>query len=197
MINSSLFPNASPERVKIEVAIIALLGVVVGYLLKYYLEKKQAFSSDNAKIKRKMYEKFLDGMHKTTKKFSKLDGTPTQKFIDDVRKEFGDLTAEFYNTSILYGSSKVIRRYADFVRYTDKPQTEEYQYELMLKSSRLYKAMRKDIGLNNWWLGKDGELLLRGNINDYDTTIREYVMWHRRFKRWSKTRLKQLLHRDK
>ena len=34
--------------------------------------------------------------------------------------------------------------------------------------SRIIKAMRKDLGLSNWGLGKDGENVLKARISDFE-----------------------------
>lgn len=180
MYFASLIPSASQDQATIEVAVIALVGGLIGYLAKYYLDKKQAFSTTNADIKRKMYQGYLDELLKAS---SIGVGNLAPAEIKKIKDDFGVYSKSFYSTSVLFASPKVIKRYANFVRHTDKPEVELYQYELMLKSSGLYKAMRKDIGLSNRGLGLDGELLLRGNINDYDTTIGKYASWPKRMGR--------------
>jgi len=158
--------------------LVGLLGGAVGYFLKYYLDRKQAFLSANGSVKRKMYKKYLNELA-AINKISTLDPNEVKR----VQKQFGESSSEFYSTSVLFASPKVVRAYGDFVRYTDRQQDERYNYELMLKMSRLYVAMRSDIGLSNRGLGRDGELLLRGTINDYDTTVGPYARWYNRLRR--------------
>lgn len=184
MIVASLIPSASTDQATIEAALIAaglaLVGGIVGYFLKYYLDKKQAFSSDNAKIKRDMYQKYVEQILATSRQFK---AQLTSQQIEKIQKEFEKHANDFYSTSILFASPKVVRAHASFMRNEGIAQSNEYAYELMLKNARLYKAMRKDIGLSNWGLGWDGEVLLRANINDYDTTIRPYTTWRQRIAR--------------
>jgi hypothetical protein len=171
----------SQNQATIIVAIFTFIGGLAGFFAKYYLDRKQAFSSANAQIKRDAYTEFLDKLLKTTSKFKDKLTLPE---VEAIKREFGQYNKEFYGTSVLFASPKVVKKYADFVRNENTIQSGLYQYELMLKASRFYKAMRKDIGLSNRGLGWDGELLLRANINDYDSTIRSYTKWFNRVKRW-------------
>lgn len=176
-IEAALIPAAAT-------VLVALLGGGgIGYFLKYYLDRKQAFATANGAVKRKMYKKYLD-------KLTSLNniGKLTPEELEVVKTEFGKHSSEFYSTGVLFASPQVVKAYADFVRHTDSPQDEAYTYDLMLKMSRLYRAMRSDIGLSNKGLGHDGELLLRGNINDYDATIRPYTTRRKRFARKFKRR---------
>ncbi len=182
---ASLLPSASPDIAAVDVAFIGLVGTLVGYLIRVFLDKQKTFSSANGSIKRKMYMKYIEELVALgSQNLQSL--SPEQ--VAKVYKEFGNHAKAFYATSILFASPSVVRAHASFVRHTDKPTSGQNNYELMLKLSHLYKAMRKDIGLSNRFLGIDGELLLRANVSDYDTTISKYVFFPKRFIRWLKAR---------
>lgn len=179
---------ASADRATVEAGLIVggctvliAIGGGIGYFIRHYLDKQKAFSDENAKIKRDAYKKYVDKLH-ALNGIGKLSTGE----VELLRAGFNDYLKEFHSTIVLFSSPKVVKQYASFVRYTDKKHSQAYQYELMLHSSRLFKAMRKEIGLSNRGLGLDGELLLRDNINDYDATIGEYTKWNKRLGRMFK-----------
>lgn len=175
----SLMPNASQDKATVEAAVIALIGGAVGYFIRYYLDKQRDFASENAKIKRNAYEKY---MSKSQAAISDLGKAVTDEEKTKAQEAFNKALNEFYPMSILYASPKVVKAFGDSLRYVPT-NDEERQYGYVLKASRAWKAMRTDIGLRNRGLGWDGELLLRANIRDYDVTIRPYTALHRRIMR--------------
>jgi len=42
------------------IALLSLVGGIVGYCLRYYLDKKKEIISDNIKIKIESYKEFVD-----------------------------------------------------------------------------------------------------------------------------------------
>jgi hypothetical protein len=184
---ASWLPSASPDIANVDVAVVGAVFTVFGYFIRAYLDRNKQFSSANGSIKRKMYRSFIDKMMGTTAKFKKQLNALE---IETIKNEFGQSAQEFYKTSILFASPNVVRAYADFARSDSAKKVvgEKPEYELMLRTARLYKAMRKDIGLSNRRLGRDGELLLRGNITDYDGTIAKYAStWQRMIRFWKRT----------
>lgn len=163
-------------------AIIALLGGVIGYLAKYYLDKKAKFSEQNSEIKRDAYAKFVSmtvNFFITSKKAKRQQ----QNMVDDI--------GEFYKQYVLYGSPKVIKAFADFMQIfymrelaeiQDKELTKAELRHMLRGITKVYAAMRKDIGLSNWLLGRKSAKLMRGIIKDYDVImVPKYVLWWKFF----------------
>lgn len=152
-------------------AIIALVGGVIGYFLKFYLDKKAQFASRNAEFKREAYMGFVE----TTSSFfinSKAAKIQQSKIVDSM--------AKFYQTAVLYASPDVLNTYADYMQFyyrrnnegkTDRDMEGEELYRAITGMTEVYRAMRKDIGLSNRGLGEYGEVLLRPIITDYDSVL--------------------------
>jgi hypothetical protein len=63
----------------------------------------------------------------------------------------------------------VIKSYADYNQYLYKKQSSENDPKIFFgELSKVLYCMRKDLGLSNKGLGKNGVLLLRGKITDFD-----------------------------
>ncbi len=183
---ASWFPSASPDKATVDVAIIGLIGAVIGYFIRNYLAQRQAYSSDNAVIKRNMYKGFVEALIRTYT--TDVKSLQTHE-LETLQKAFKDASDQFYSTSVLFASPKVVRAYAELMRNIPQNEDEAKKvspYELVLKASRIYKAMRKDIALSNRGLGRDGEVLMRAKMTDYDKTIGVYARRSNRFKRWLK-----------
>jgi hypothetical protein len=154
---------------------LALIGIlssgIVGYWVKYFLDKKAQFSTKNAEIKRKMYQDFVNIV------IDFFDHTKQQKHNDTqvVKKIFS-----FYRQYVLYASPEVISSFSELMQYFYKngdtseaiKTTIDDPQAALKKMTNVFKCMRKDIGLSNRGLGDDGEKLLRAIINDYDEMIK-------------------------
>lgn len=145
-----------------------LSGGILGYLVKYFLDKKAQFSTKNSEIKRKMYQDFVNIV------IDFFDHTKKQKQNDTqvVKKIFS-----FYRQYVLYASPEVISSFSDLMQYfykngSSKEPTMDDPQAALKKMTNVFKCMRKDIGLSNKGLGENGEVLLRAIINDYDEKIK-------------------------
>lgn len=152
---------------------LTLIGIIssgiVGYFVKYSLDKKAQFSSKNAEIKREMYQEYVDFV---------------LSFISEVQKQTGDTTPEqqqkivekmrgFHRRAVLYSSPEVINAYSDMMQHSYKSSNGSADgLGYMVLMTNVFKAMRKDIGLSNRGLGCGAIRLMRPLINDYDTTIK-------------------------
>lgn len=143
---------------KVLLAILpAAIGALLGYLLKYYLDKKQQITSDNTIEKRKAYQDFVN-LYVDLMNDSTVSTAPTK-------------LREFYKKYMLYGSPSVIKSLAELLQFFYKePKLDSLreQRHAMKKIARVFKTMRSDIGLSNYTLGHNGELLMRAIIKDYD-----------------------------
>ena len=148
---------------------LTLLGIlgsaVVGYFVKYFFDKKAQFSSQNAEIKRQMYQEYVNFI---------IDFFDKSKPEKKAGKSVNEMYA-FYRKCVLYASPKVIEAYADSMQYFYKNEREDTNldgYKAMIYLARVFKQMRKDIGLSNRGLGDDGEKVFRAILTDYDMIIK-------------------------
>lgn len=152
---------------------IALIGIlssaVIGYLVKYLLDKKARFSSENATIKRDVYEGYIKFIMSfiatyTDSNSRKSKGVSEQEVIEKMR--------EFHRMAILYSSPRVINAFADFLQYSYKhPDGGGKGEHLMVLVTNIFKEMRRDIGLSNRGLRSGAIRLIRPIISDYDERV--------------------------
>lgn len=152
---------------------ITLTGIffsaVIGYLIKYLLDKKARFSSDNATIKRDMYENYIKFIMSFITNYQE---SADNKSKSNSEKEVIEKMREFHRMAILYSSPKVIEAFADFLQYSYKhPNGDGNGAYLMVLVTNIFKEMRRDIGLSNRGLRSGAIRLIRPMINDYDQKI--------------------------
>lgn len=141
-------------------------GALVGYYIKSFLSEKEKLNSEIAKERRDHYQKFVDLIIDL---FSQGKAGVKKKKDIDINKEL----YAFYKSYILYASPSVIRKFADCfqvlyeVNKHSAIENEDYNLEILKGLTRILKAMRKDLGLSNKKLGKNGEELLRAMITDF------------------------------
>jgi len=144
---------------------LPLLGAGIGYLIKYSIEKKKELVNEVTKERRAIYQQYVNLMiglfanSKTNKKSS------TDKMLTDLY--------EFYKKYVLYASPAVIKAYSDYFQYmykqNDNEETDSKKHLQFM--TKIMLEMRKDLGLKNKGLGKNGEMLMRALIKDYDSLI--------------------------
>src|SRR5438876_539356 len=86
-------------------AVGLIVGGLAGYLLKYSLDKRKEFASENAETKRRMYEAFVSAIADV---MSRSTGDKIDQ-LEMLQNEFKQSSQKFYKTSVLYGSSEVVR----------------------------------------------------------------------------------------
>lgn len=145
---------------------LPLIGAGVGFLIKYSIEKKKELTNEVTKERRDIYQQYVNlmiGLFASTKTNNK---NSSDKMLTDL--------FEFYKKYVLYASPKVIKAYSDYFQYlyrqndndeNDSKKHLQYMTKIMLE-------MRKDLGLKNKGLGKNGEMLMRALIKDYDLLIK-------------------------
>jgi len=136
----------------------SIAGLIIGYLIKYGLDKRQQFIAKNAEIKRIAYSELVVFI---------LDTMSQDKIGKMSNKNMAVRLNSFYSKYILYASQEVVIAYADLMQYIYKNSTMDSVITTKLMT-KVFKFMRKDIGLRNYMLGSDGELLLRAKFNDFD-----------------------------
>ena len=145
------------------VVILPIAGAIVGYFIKYILDRKAKFAAENSQIKREMYQ---DHVNFTVGFFENPD---TKRSDKTVRKEMYG----FYKQMLLYASPKTINACADLMQHFYR-QGETGAMDTVItmrRMTKVFKYMRKDIGLSNRGLGSDGIKLMRMMINDFDEKI--------------------------
>ncbi len=148
------------------VAIIALIGGIIGYLLRYFFDKKKEFASENAKIKREAYQSFVNFLYDVFKD-AKKEGAEK---IDT--QEIKNRMYEFFKKSTLYSSPETINVFGDYMQYLYKNKDDKANVkETMNHLGLVIKVMRKEVGLSNRGLGKNGERVFRAIFRDFDEII--------------------------
>lgn len=139
--------------------IFSVIGVIIGYLIKFGLDKRQQFITKNAEIKRAAYSELVDLM---------LDLFSQDKIGQISTKQLLKRLNSFYSKYILYASQEVILSYAEFMQYMYNNSDNLDTVRSMKLMTKVFKHMRKDIGLKSYQLGADGEKLLRARFTDFD-----------------------------
>lgn len=152
---------------------LTLIGIifsaVIGYFVKYTLDKKAQFSSKNAEIKREMYQEYVDfilGFLNDMMDQSK-EATPEQT------REIVDKMRSFHRKAVLYSSPKVVNAYSNMLQYFYKHSgSDTNTAHSMVLMTNVFKEMRSDIGLSNRGLRSGAIRLMRPLITDYDSIIK-------------------------
>ncbi len=148
------------------IAIFTVVGAGIGYLIKYFLDKKRDFNSENIKVKREMYKNFIVLILKSmnnTKKDNKGNLIPL-----DMKNELN----KFYEYYMLYSSPNVINAFAEFMQYVYKNPTLSDTKITFRKLGKVIKSMRNEVGLSSRGLGSDGEKIFRAMFTDFDELIK-------------------------
>lgn len=153
-------------------SLCSVAGGIVGYYIKSFLSEKERLNSEIAKERRDHYQKFVD----------LIIGLFSQKRTGVRRKSDAEVNRElytFYKSYILYASPNVIREFSDYFQVLYEAdghsaiKNKDYNPEILKGLTRILKAMRKDLGLSNRKLGKDGKEILRAMISDFDQVMKK------------------------
>ena len=145
---------------------LPLIGGGIGYLLKSNLEKKKELTNEITKERREIYQQYVNliiGIFANTKSNEKNN---PDKMLTDL--------FEFYKKYVLYASPKVIIAFSDYFQFmyrqNDGEPTDSKQH--LLYMTKIMAEMRKDLGLKNNELGRNGQMLMRALIKDYDEILK-------------------------
>lgn len=153
--------------ISLMVVVLPLLGAGIGYLIKYSIEKRKELLAEVTKERRELYQQFVNLI------IDIFSSSKTGKQNDD--GELINYLFEFYKKYVLYGSPQVINSYADYFQYLYKTKSENIKQDHKThfrKLSHIVFAMRKDLGLSNKELGKDGEKVFRALLIDFDSIMK-------------------------
>lgn len=143
--------------------LLPLIGGGVGYFIKHQLEKKKQLQSKVNNERRELYQQFVDFI------IDILKDTKTGNKQND--SDYIDTLYNFYKKYVLYASPQVINTYSDYFQYLYRINEDGNKMDTkthIQKLTRILKAMRKDLGLTNRKLGKDGENIFKALFNDFD-----------------------------
>lgn len=144
---------------------LPIIGVIVGYFIKHNIDKKRELNSEIARERRVIYQQYVNlviGIFANTK----------TKKNDNQDKIVNDLF-EFYKKYILYASPDVIKVFSDYFQFIYHQDT-NVNFDTrthLLHITKIMAEMRRDLGLNNKGLGKNGEVLMRAILKDYDEML--------------------------
>lgn len=159
---------------------LTLISVVssgaIGYLIKYALDKRAQFSSQNAEIKREIYKEYVDIISSALDEFQKQNGLQSKEQVDSLVNNLKN----FYKKAVLYVSPRVLNAFSDMLQHSYRQYNDnQNSYRTVVLMMAVFKEMRKDIGLSSRGLGSGGIHLLRPLINDCDETIgrQEFLLY--------------------
>lgn len=133
--------------------ILPLIGGIIGYFINYFFEKHKELNSKVNIERREIYQKFINLIITLTQESNKINDAAFKKELND-----------FYKRYVLFASPKVILSFTNFmviINHKDRLEIENKYYESLTK---VIYEMRKDLGLSNSKLGKNGEELLRAIV---------------------------------
>jgi hypothetical protein len=142
--------------------LLSLITGVIGYFIRHFIERKRALADEATKKRRELYQEFVNILLDT---FGKGNNKET-----DI-SELGKKLDEFYKSYVLYASPRVINAMSDLFQhfYSAQKSTQKGNGAITIKKAgNVIKEMRKDLGLNNKGLGRNGERLFRATLNDFD-----------------------------
>ena len=145
--------------------ILPLIGATVGYFIKYNIDKKRELTNEIARERREIYQRYVNltlGIFANAKTDK---GTNTDKLVKEL--------FEFYKKYVLYASPRVIKAFSDYfqlIYHQDADENFDTRKNLT-HMTNIMAEMRKDLGLKNDGLGKNGEVLMRAILKDYEEIL--------------------------
>jgi hypothetical protein len=153
---------AFEQWMQIITVVASLIGSgFLGYFAKYYLDKKQQFTTKNAEFKRTAYSEVIDLLMQVMSQ-NKLGALSDKELVKRLNSAYGQC--------ILYASPEVINAFGDAMQYLFTSDKQDAKIT-MTNLTKIFKYMREDIGLSNEGLGENGEKLMRVRLNDYAETM--------------------------
>jgi hypothetical protein len=157
LTNSDSIKSIIPTVLPFLAVIFTALGVLIGYFVKAFLDKKERINSQLYEKKREAYRTFIGLV------IDLFSGKETTTIVASFR--------EFYKDCLFFASPKIITLYGDFFQYLYLNPKVDKPFEQMKLITKIIGEMRIEIGLSNKNLGKNSEILLRPIITDFDSQI--------------------------
>ena len=149
-------------------AIVSLFGIIIGYFLLYYFEKKKEFISKNTAIKRNAYKEFADIVVELFKTIKIIDDDARKKEINRIVEKLFD----FHKKFLLYASPDLVIAFGEFMQHLYIQDKAKDNKETLILLSKVIKAMRSDLYLSNKGLGNYGEKIFRPLLKDFDNIFK-------------------------
>lgn len=162
----------SMEILTLVVSVITFLG---GYGLNYFFERRKEYKIENAKILREAYLEFVQLI------FDILIEKNSTKDVVELDKRVRAMMKSFYPKAVLHSSPELIVEFSNYMHSQYKNKTKTNQ-EIFDEISKIILKMRREIGLSNRKLGKNGEKVFRALVTDFDTIYPP----HKKFQRTKK-----------
>jgi hypothetical protein len=145
--------------------LLPLIGAGIGYFIKSNIEKKKELTNEVTKERRLIYQQYVNliiDLFANTKNEKPLNQT---HLIQELN--------EFYKKYVLYASPNVIEAYSNFFQFSYKNEAKTPDINKLIPLlTKIMLEMREDLGLKNNKLGKNGTILLRALIKDFDDVIK-------------------------
>jgi len=150
------------EYIQLIIAASTIFGGLIGYLIKYWLEKNKDLLSENTRLKRDNYKKFISLILNLIKNSGADDEIAVAKLKDEIYS--------FYEDHLLYSSPGVILAYADYMQYLYDNEGKDMKVKhLISKLGKIIQQIRKELGLSNRKLGKNSVEVFRAMFKDFNT----------------------------
>ncbi|HET8886062.1 MAG TPA: hypothetical protein VFM70_06890 [Salinimicrobium sp.] len=142
--------------------VLPLIGATIGYFIKYNIDKKRELTNEIARERREVYQKYVNLMIGLFADTKTSKGKSTDKLVKELY--------EFYKKYVLYASPRVIKAFSDYFQlmYHQDENNKIDTKKNLTHMTNIMAEMRKDLGLKNNKLGKNGEVLMRAILKDYD-----------------------------
>ncbi len=147
--------------------ILPLIGGGIGFFIKGIIEKRKDLDSQVTKKRRAHYQDFVNIVIDLfcSKKTGK--NQPDEQVLVKL--------FDFYKKYVLYASPEVINSFSDYFQYLYSTNSDSAKMDYKIhfqKLSRILIEMRKDLGLSNKNLGKDGVRIFRALLTDFDEIMK-------------------------
>lgn len=154
------------DYVNVAIPVSTIVGAALGYFVKYRLDKSKEINSENTKVKRDAYKKFVSLIINLFKNSGSQPAGATA-----VGASFKEELYEFYKDYVLYSSPAVINAFGDMMQYIFNQEhgVQQDPKGILQKLSRVMQEMRKELGLSNRGLGHSSERIFRAMFNDFDS----------------------------
>ena len=148
--------------------VISLITGILGYYLRYNLERKEKLINEATNERRKNYQNFINIVIDIFS--STNDSKKRKKQDDEVSRIY-----EVYKSYILNASPKVLNAFSDYFQFIYKQEGQENldTKTHVQKLAEIIFYMRKDLGLSNKKLGNKGEKIFRSIFTDYDKIMED------------------------
>jgi len=152
----------NPALIGIYGLLLTGTGALIGYAVRYQLDKRKELVSEVNRERRAVYQQIVEFLFSILQDTKQGKPTDTNKMVADLYR--------IYSKKVLYASPEVIDALNDFMEQSQQANAVKGfdPYRVIYCMADLMAAMRKDLGLSNKGMGKHNRRLLRVLITDID-----------------------------